>query len=114
MRKGRGGGGFKAGDACGDVFNEIVTRAEAFWGGRLDGPSGKTGVDVESTMSSMSCIISHFVEAVKIPNLVEGPNLALHLAPNREIHGEITYSMWMRLDKKKKKTEKEGKKKLGC
>lgn len=64
-------------------------------------------------VSTMSCIVSHFVEAVKIPNLVEGPNLALHLAPNREIHGEITYSMWMRLDKKKKKTEKEGKKKLG-
>jgi hypothetical protein len=64
-------------------------------------------------VSTMSCIVSHFVEAVKIPNLVQGPNLALHLAPNREIHGEITYSMWMRLDKKKKKTEKEGKKKLG-
>jgi hypothetical protein len=29
-------------------------------------------------------------------------NLALHLAPNREIHGEITNSVWMRLDKKKK------------
>ena len=66
-----------------------------------------------STMSSMSCIVSHFVEAVKIPNLVEGPNLALHLAPNREIHGEITYSMWMRLDKKKKKKEKKKNRKRG-
>ena len=51
MRKGSGGGGFKAGDACGDVFNEIVTSAEPFWGGRLDGLSGKCGVDVESTMN---------------------------------------------------------------
>ena len=54
MRLGSKGSGFKAGDACGDVFNEIVTRAEAFWGGRLDGPSVKAGVDVLSTMNSGS------------------------------------------------------------
>ena len=46
------GSGFKAGDACGDVFNEIIAHAESFWGGRLDGPSIKTGVDVLSTMNS--------------------------------------------------------------
>ena len=49
-----GGIGFKAGDACGDVFNEIVNCAEPFWGCRLDGLSGKCGVDVESTMNSGS------------------------------------------------------------
>ena len=47
-----GGSGFKACDACGDVFNEIITDVEAFWGGRFDGPSIRTGVDVLSTVSS--------------------------------------------------------------
>ena len=47
-----GGSGFKACDACGDVFNEIITNVDTFWGGRLDGASTKTGVDVLSAMSN--------------------------------------------------------------
>ena len=37
---GRGGSGFEAGDACGDVFNEIVTRTKAFRCGRFGCSSG--------------------------------------------------------------------------
>ena len=35
-----GGGGFEAGDASGDVFDEIVTSTEAFRFGRLNGRGG--------------------------------------------------------------------------
>ena len=51
---GGGGGGFEAGDACGDVLDEIVTCAEALWVGRFGGPGKRTSVDVESTTSSVS------------------------------------------------------------
>ena len=54
MRTGSRRGGFKAGDACGDVLNQIIARTESFWGGRLDGPNVKAGVDVLSTMNSGS------------------------------------------------------------
>ena len=49
-----GGIGFKACDVCGDVFNEIIARAEAFGGGLLGGPKVKTGVVVLSTMNNGS------------------------------------------------------------
>ena len=44
--------GFKACDACGDVFNKIIARAEAFGGGLLGWSSVKAGVVVLSNVNS--------------------------------------------------------------
>ena len=50
-----GGGGFEAGDASGDVFDEIVTSTEAFRFGRFGGRGRSwNSVDFEFSMSSMS------------------------------------------------------------
>ena len=49
MRAGNGCSGrvsFKACDACGDVFNEILTRAKAFGGSRFGWPSAKASAVV--------------------------------------------------------------------
>ena len=50
-----GGGGFEAGDASGDVFDEIVTSAKAFRFVRFGGSSrSRKSVDFEFRKSSVS------------------------------------------------------------